>query len=96
MCSGDVTLDHWFNYTFTEPSFDPALAQTPNPALNWQDALLPAYQEMTPAARAKASELQWDTVHQCRDYDTLRTWLEKYQMVDAVYLASLDKTKDSH
>ncbi len=94
MCSGDVTLDHWFNYTFTQPSFDPTLSQKPI-GINWQDAWSPVYQDMTPKERSAAAPLMWDTEHQCRDYDALWRWVKERQLVDRTYVEEFNRTKDT-
>ncbi|KAB5543049.1 hypothetical protein GE09DRAFT_1191673 [Coniochaeta sp. 2T2.1] len=89
MCSGDVTVDHWFNYTYTDPSFDPRLpegeANLARRDVNWMDSYSEEYKKMTPWGRAKHAHVQWDTVHQCRDYDSLWRWVKKREMFDGVY-----------
>lgn len=87
MCSGDVTLDHWFNYTWTKPSFEPN-GQTEGEGKagdDWMGMYTPEYKKMTPDERNSHAPLLWDTVHQCRDYDALYTWVKDRQLVDGAY-----------
>ena len=82
MCSGDVTVDHWFNYAFTEPSFDPFNASSSEltRGLDWTEQYTDAYKRLTPFERSEESVLMWDTEHQCRDYDALWSWVKEREL----------------
>lgn len=43
------------------------------------------YKKMTPKQRNEGAPLLWDTMHQCRDYDSLYSWVRDRQLVDEDY-----------
>lgn len=96
MCSGDVTIDHWFNYTFTEPSFDPYNASAAEQAagLDWTEHYSAEYRGLSAMDRTTRSGLLWDTEHRCRDYDALWKWVEDRQLVNAAYVEEFNRTED--
>lgn len=84
MCSGDVTIDHWFNYTWTEPSF--AAGGEGKAGDDWMSMYTPEFKKLTPHQRMGHAGLLWDTTHQCRDYDALWQWVKERQLVDDAYM----------
>ncbi len=84
MCSGDVTMDHWFNYTWTEPSF--AAGGGGRAGDDWTAMFTPEYKRLSPKQRNEHAPLLWDTTHQCRDYDALWQWVKDRQLVDDAYI----------
>lgn len=84
MCSGDVTMDHWFNYTWTDPSF--AADGEGKDGDDWMAVFTPEYKRLTPEQRLNHAPLLWDTMHQCRDYDALWQWVKDRQLVDDAYI----------
>lgn len=96
MCSGDVTIDHWFNYTFTNPSFDPADGSASGEALglDWTQHYSAEYIALSPLERTTRAGLLWDTEHQCRDYDALWRWVEGRQLVNDAYVEEFNRTDD--
>lgn len=83
MCSGDVTIDHWFNYDWTTPSFaaDGAAKEDDD----WMSLYNDEYRRLTPKERNDNAPLLWDTTHQCRDFDALYQWVHDRQLVDDAY-----------
>lgn len=94
MCSGDVTLDHWFNYTFVDPSFNPANAETARSGLDWTEHYSDHFRSLTPRERSDRAPMMWDTEHQCRDYDALWQWVKDRELVDAAYVKEFNRTEE--
>ncbi|OIW25147.1 hypothetical protein CONLIGDRAFT_648198 [Coniochaeta ligniaria NRRL 30616] len=92
MCSGDVTMDHWFNYTWTEPSF--AAGGEGKAGDDWMAMLNPEYERLTPKQRHDHAPLLWDTTHFCRDYDALYQWVKDRQLVDDAYIKEFGIDED--
>ena len=85
MCSGDVTMDRYFNNSFIEPASSPKKADLARDT-NWMDSYSGLYKSMTPQERMRSAPLMWDTVHQCRDYDALWAWVDEFQLVDQAFV----------
>lgn len=83
MCSGDVTIDHWFNYTWISPSF--AADGQGKEGDDWMGMYTDEYKRLTPEERNGKAPLLWDTTHQCRDYDSLWRWVKERELVDDAY-----------
>ncbi len=100
MCSGDVTLDHWFNYTLhgalirpdIQPRTPPGPATFPRHRLAGR--MVGSLPWMTGPERARNAPMMWDTVHHCRDYDSLYEWVKERQLVDEAYVAQFNQTED--
>jgi hypothetical protein len=92
MCSGDVTLDHWFNYTWTEPSF--AAGGGGKEGDDWMSMYTPEFKTLTGLQKNARAPLLWDTTHQCRDYDALWTWVKERQLVDDAYVKEFGRDDD--
>jgi hypothetical protein len=84
MCAGDVTLDHWFNYTWTSSSYKDS--DNPNPSDDWMNMYTQNYRELDLRQRSRWADLMWDTTHQCRDYDSLYEWVKERQLWDEDYI----------
>ena len=84
MCSGDVTIDHYFDYSWTKPSFAPGAAG--HEGVDWMSAYTPEYLALSPKNKSHAP-MQWDTLHQCRDYDALWKWAEERQLRDDDFIS---------
>jgi Mycotoxin biosynthesis protein UstYa len=73
LCHGDISLLYWWNHNYTYVDGDGIKHYTED------------YLSRTPEQRATGTFATWDTAVQCRDLNSINTWIDAHAMDNDKY-----------
>lgn len=83
MCYGDTSLVRWWNSSYVEPPWN-GRDRRPSGWI-WTEHYSQSYLAMTGKDQAMNTDLRWDALRQCRDFNSLVEWVRERQLVDDTF-----------